>query len=910
MARKKPTDEPATATDPTEWGIMVLLDLVGSTGQSLAGSDKELRDYQQHRLQHVTARAQRHGFERLDDQADADLLFRPGDDARPLLDLFHDLNHRDPIPPYRHFQPVQRMVAHYQRFAFGPRDAQGRRKQLASNHLTLQFRFEKACPARALLVTSELYQLLRDHAPRDWVQCHEPIPHKLREWSRLTADEIHWLALPGEPLAANVQRSYAQLEEKVRAADALDLPWHPPRAAEKFFGRAREVDEVAALLRQHRRVAVLGAGGLGKTALAREALTVLAPARDLPGLFPGGIYSHDYYQSPGHPAALSSILAQAKLETTPDRDRPAVVTRLLDQPGVLLYLEGCERAEQLFELLNLFTEAAVLLTSRTPDKIGRAHPHDLRPLDEVSAADLLSYHAGQRELPADPAQRRDWLALANRLGCHPLGLLLAGGWLRKRKQTPANFLALLTRDGLAFWDTNLEPKENLRVLFRHSAEAAQAKHPQALTAWFALALHAQGPVPLSALCGALACDETEAEARLGALQDYSLAEPTDLPGATVGQRERAWQLSHALLGEWGRAAWPAWRSAEHRSAGVNPTPVPAEQCSALRSEVIFSAWLDWWEADLDNCFKQQSVPGGPARYQALQPHWDALLLNLEAAEGNDSTRLSLFLNEIAITHQGMGNYSAAEPLCRQALEASERVLVPEHPSTLISVNNLAYLLNSKGDLAAAEPLFRRVLAAHERVLGPEHPATLTSVNNLGSLLKSKGDLAAAEPLYRRGLTACERVLGPEHPDTLIRVNNLASLLKSKGDLAGAEPLFRRALTGSERVLGPEHPDTLISVNNLASLLKSKGDLAGAEPLYRRGLTACERVLGPEHPNTLGSVNNLGSLLYAKGDLAGALPLFERAVQGFLQKLGPDHPNTKVMQENLARVSAQLAKKRR
>ena len=41
------------------------------------------------------------------------------------------------------------------------------------------------------------------------------------------------------------------------------------------------------------------------------------------------------------------------------------------------------------------------------------------------------------------------------------------------------------------------------------------------------------------------------------------------------------------------------------------------------------------------------------------------------------------------------------------LEASERVLGPEHPDTLTSVNNLAFLLKSKGDYAGAEPLFRR-----------------------------------------------------------------------------------------------------------------------------------------------------------------------------------------------------------
>ena len=968
--------QPHAQPDPTEWGIMVLLDLVGSTPQSLDGSDQQLRDYQQHRLQHVTQRARRHGFERLDDQGDADLLFRPGDDARPLLELFHDLNHRDPVPDFLHFRPMQRMVAHHQRFAFGPRDAEGRRKQLSSNHLTLQFRFEKACPERALLVTRQLYELLRDHTPHDWVRCVKPIPHKLKEWSRLTADEIHWLGLPGTPLHANVQRSYAQLEEKVAAAEAVERPWHLPKAAEQFFGRGQETCDVADLLRRHRRVALIGPGGMGKTALACEALTILAPARDLPGLFPGGIYSHDYYQSPSHSAALSSILAQAKLETTPDRDRPGVVKRLLDEPGVLLYLEGCEKAEQLFELLNLSPQVKVLVTTREPDKCGGAHPHAVGALDPVSAAGLLAYHAGVRELPADPAKLKPWLDLANHLGRHPLGLLLAGAWLHKRRKTPAEFLDQLTRGGFTFWDTNLEPKENLRVLFRHSAEAAAAKHGHALAAWFALALHAHGPVPLSALCGALGCEADEAEQRLGALQDYSLAEPVELAGATVGQTERAWQLTHALLGEWGRgdlrssrreeaptsspqaagkagdsdgASLPHSRRRCEESLTSSPTAEMEKDSDGdslrrhLRDEgdAIHTAWLDWWKQDLDHCFDQRSVPGGPARYQALQPHWDALLLNLAAAEGDQSTRLSLFLTLTASAHDDMGNYSTAEPLYRRALTVQERVLGPEHPDTLTSINNLAHLLRGKGDLegaiqlklremplsekvlgaehpqtlscinnlaellrvrgdlAAAEPLLRHALTVRERVLGPEHPNTLGSINNLALLLQAKGDLAAAEPLHRRVLAASELVLGPEHPNTLSSVNNLASLLRTKGDLAAAEPLYRRALESLERLLGLEHPDTLISVNNLALLLRAKGDLEAAEPLLRRGLEGNERVLGPEHPNTLTSINNLAGLLYTKQDLAGAEPLYRRALTVRERVLGLEHPDTLTSVNNLA-----------
>jgi tetratricopeptide (TPR) repeat protein len=288
----------------------------------------------------------------------------------------------------------------------------------------------------------------------------------------------------------------------------------------------------------------------------------------------------------------------------------------------------------------------------------------------------------------------------------------------------------------------------------------------------------------------------------------------------------------------------------------------------------------------------------------LRKHFDPgkvyrdALAGWEAA-GLPEDRLAHLLNEVASFHHDSGDFGPAGPLFRRALEVRERVLGPEHPDTLTSVNNLAGLLESKGDCAGAEPLYRRALEAKERGLGPEHPDTLTSVNNLAFLLDSKGNCAGAEPLYRWAMEANEQVLGPEHPHTLMSMNNLATLLEGKGDYGSAEPLYRLALEVRERVLGPEHPDTLMSLNNLALLLTSKADYAAAEPLYRRALEASERVLGPEHPDTLMSVNNLGGLLENKGDYAGAEPLLRRVLEVCERVLGPEHPHTLASLNNLA-----------
>ncbi|MDA8632343.1 tetratricopeptide repeat protein [Verrucomicrobiales bacterium] len=263
----------------------------------------------------------------------------------------------------------------------------------------------------------------------------------------------------------------------------------------------------------------------------------------------------------------------------------------------------------------------------------------------------------------------------------------------------------------------------------------------------------------------------------------------------------------------------------------------------------------------------------------------------ERVLGPDHPTTLKSVNSLGILLYDKGDYEGAEKLYRRALGGQEKELGPDHPDTLSSVNSLGILLANKGDYEGAEKLYRRALEGRERVLGPDHPETLKSVNNLGILLKDKGDYEGVEKLYRRALEGKERVLGPDHPSTLMSVNNLGILLKDKGDYEGAEKLYRRALEGRERVLGPDHPETLKSVNSLGILLKDKGDYEGAEKLYRRALEGQERVLGPDHPSTLNSVNSLGILLDHEGDFEGAEKLFRQALEGRDQVLGTDHPDT-------------------
>ena len=278
-------------------------------------------------------------------------------------------------------------------------------------------------------------------------------------------------------------------------------------------------------------------------------------------------------------------------------------------------------------------------------------------------------------------------------------------------------------------------------------------------------------------------------------------------------------------------------------------------------------------------------------YRELLLRLRTLSLELEEATDREEAWMLSSLAWLADAHRDMGNYEEAETLYLRCMEASERLLGPEHPDTLITVGNLAVLFEDKGDYEQAEAYYKRELEARERLLGPEHPSTLNTVGNLAGLLRRKGDYEQAEAYYTRCLEASERLLGPEHPSTLITVGNLGLLYSNKGDYEQAEAYFQRCLEASERLLGPEHPSTLTTVGNLGLLYSDKGDYEQAEAFFKRDLEASERLLGPEHPSTLTTVGNLGLLYSDKGDYEQAEAFFKRDLEASERLLGPEHPST-------------------
>lgn len=83
------------------------------------------------------------------------------------------------------------------------------------------------------------------------------------------------------------------------------------------------------------------------------------------------------------------------------------------------------------------------------------------------------------------------------------------------------------------------------------------------------------------------------------------------------------------------------------------------------------------------------------------------------------------------------------------LAGEEELLGPESYGIQVSLTNMALVHVGQKEFDQAESLHWKVLRMQEKLLGPDHPSTLFSARSLAAVLYERGDVAAGEEMNRR-----------------------------------------------------------------------------------------------------------------------------------------------------------------
>lgn len=212
----------------------------------------------------------------------------------------------------------------------------------------------------------------------------------------------------------------------------------PPPALSELIGREEELEQVTALLAAQRLVTIVGAGGMGKTALALEIARRLGPE------YPDGVFLLELASLADGPTVMEAIRSALGLNPSQGGDLIGNFARALEHRRLLVVLDNCEQlidavAEAAEWLLRVGRSVHVLATSRERLRAegeavfhlgGLALPELEAEAEEAPTSPAMRLfvdraQAAGAQLQVDAPMQRRIAAICHRLDGMPLALELA-----------------------------------------------------------------------------------------------------------------------------------------------------------------------------------------------------------------------------------------------------------------------------------------------------------------------------------------------------------------------------------------------------------------------------------------------------------------------------------------------------
>jgi tetratricopeptide (TPR) repeat protein len=640
-------------------------------------------------------------------------------------------------------------------------------------------------------------------------------------------------------------------------ASPAGIPLQRPPRAEHFTDRTKELQRLLDDLQPGQVATLCGPGGIGKTALAAEAVWSLAPENEPPERFPDGIIFHSFYSKPDSNLALEHIVTSFGAEPKPSLATAA--RRVLAGKQALLILDGTEEADDLREVLDVRGGCGVLITSRAR-RDALAERQDVEPLEANDAVDLLRKWGGDRADDDRAAAR-----ICELTGYLPLAVRLAGRFLDETCETAADYVEWLEETPLEALDHGERRTESVEVLLEKSLDQVSEGACRVLGVVGLLAL---APFDRAPIAAALDLSIHHLHKPLGELVSYGLL-------SHEGDR---YEVSHALMYTYARERIEPETEALTRLAEYYTTLAETEsekrlegyhRLDADRNHVmcVLRTCAEWgqWEAE---CFLVQAMDN----YLNIRGYWTEWLQALEA--GVEAVRAldhrgteGAFLGNLGIAYRVLGQVDQAIDYHQQALViASEIGDLRQKGNHLGNLGN-AYLDLGQIDQAIAS--FEQALVIARKI--GHRQGEGNHLGNLGNAYRDIGQLKKAIDYYQQALDiACE--LGDFRREGN-HLGNLGNVYHNLGQMERAVTSFERALSIA-REIGDRRGESA-NLGNLGNVYRDLGQLEKAINYYQQVLDITREIGDRSNEGSL--LNNLGNIYNDLGQMERAIDYYQRAL---------------------------------
>ncbi len=683
--------------------------------------------------------------------------------------------------------------------------------------------------------------------------------------ARLTLLQDLGEAVAGLPVAYVARDAWGPLaipegQPDVRGLVELGRAALPPEVQppEVLQGRNRELHDVARLFSQGARVVTLiGAGGMGKTALAA------AFARRFAWRWPQGVLALSFAAEERLDAGafrrelLRGLLGEqqaARLAEAPaDSQEKAILDALRGWQGLLLVdnyesvlqaLDAAdgqpqEEAEAIHRLLYRSAEGGqpLLLTSREhpagfPGEVTYPRDRALWGLSPEAGAALFLTHSARAD-GEKPEHAQLALDVARATEGHPLAIiLLAGEFDTSLEVSPKDFLAHWPQELAAARRPGLAPHH---VTFAAAFERSYRRLSPALQE--RLRLLSVFAFPFLAEAAAFAwglVDEKgnpDGDAARGNLARLTRASLLEVDATFAGSDRPA---SYRFL--------PAVREEVAARLGEE------ERARAREGYAAYGAWL------IDLAYRQFEYNPGLARLARLS--MDALDAGFAAQQGVERlwkgwrlAWLKRTFGQVSEALQVLGDVMPTEPPDPRKDPDMARAY-----SRL--AHEMAYIYRVRGDLDQAMRLYQDALAIDE-ALGDQKGKSAT-LHEMAYIYRVRVDLDQAMRLYQDALAILE-ALGDQKGKSAT-LHAMAYIYVLRGDLDQAMRLYQESLRIKE-ALGDQQGKSA-TLHAMAYIYVLRGDLDQAMRLYQESLRIKE-ALGDVQGKAM-TLGMMGQAFFAAG----------------------------------------------
>lgn len=267
----------------------------------------------------------------------------------------------------------------------------------------------------------------------------------------------------------------------------------------------------------------------------------------------------------------------------------------------------------------------------------------------------------------------------------------------------------------------------------------------------------------------------------------------------------------------------------------------------------------------------------------IRGYWDEAIRRGEQAaagarlSGNEKHSL-IHSENTARVRMNSGEYKEARRIWGQALAYYKKI--GSEDETSITLSNLGALAHREGDYAQARRLYEQSLEIDKKI-GNQSSAAV-NLHSLGGLAYEHGDYAAARRLYEESLEIRKKI--GDQRGIAGTLSSLGLLAYMQGDYPEARRLYEESLE-IDRKLGSMN-SIASSLHDMGLLAQTQGDYAEARRLYEESLERSKNL-----GNRLGiasSLHQLGTLALDVGKLDEPEGYLEQSLS-ILRGLG-DKPN--------------------